>query len=91
MTKNELKLKISESAGISKVQAEAAINSMVGIITEALKDGDKVTLTGFGTFEVRERAARTCRDPRTGESIEVNAAKAPAFKASNTLKQAINK
>ena len=90
MNKTELIAAVAERAGLSKKDAEAAVNAFTEAVTAALKDGDKVQLVGFGTFEVRERAARFGRDPRTGESMEIAASKAPAFKAGQGLKDAVN-
>ena len=89
MTKVELIAAVANDANLTKKDAEAAVNSALNAITAALKDGDKVTLVGFGTFEVRERAARQGRNPHTGETIEIAAAKAPAFKPGKALKDAI--
>lgn len=91
MNKTELVEKVAESAGLTKTQADDAVNAFVETIKDVLKDGDKITLKGFGTFEVRERAARTGRNPRTGEMVEIAASKTPAFKASSALKKEINK
>lgn len=90
MNKSELIAAVSEKANLSKKDADAAVKAVVDSITEALVEGDKVQLVGFGTFEVRERAARFGRDPRTGESMEIAASKAPAFKAGQGLKDAVN-
>ena len=90
MNKTELVEKVAESAGVTKTQAEAAINAFVETITDGLKAGDKITLKGFGTFEVRQRDAREGRNPRTGETMTIAASKAPAFKASSALKNVIN-
>ena len=90
MNKTELVEKVAESAGLTKTQAEAAINAFVETITDGLKAGDKITLKGFGTFEVRQREAREGRNPRTGETMTIAASKAPAFKASSALKTVIN-
>ena len=90
MNKTELVEKVAESAGLTKTQAEAAINAFVETITDGLKAGDKITLKGFGTFEVRPREAREGRNPRTGETMTIAASKAPAFKASSALKNVIN-
>ena len=90
MNKTELVEKVAESAGLTKTQAEAAINAFVETITDGLKAGDKITLKGFGTFEVRQREAREGRNPRTGETMTIAASKAPAFKASSALKNVIN-
>ena len=91
MNKTELVEKVAESAGLTKTQAEAAINAFVETITDGLKAGDKITLKGFGTFEVRQREAREGRNPRTGETMTIAASKAPAFKSSSALKNAVNK
>ena len=90
MNKTELVEKVAESPGLTKTQAEAAINAFVETITDGLKAGDKITLKGFGTFEVRQREAREGRNPRTGETMTIAASKAPAFKASSALKNVIN-
>ncbi len=89
MNKGELIEKVASTADLTKVQAEAAVNALVSTLVDALKAGDKVTLKGLGTFEVRERSARSGRNPSTGETIEIPASKAPAFKASSTLKAAV--
>ena len=91
MKKNELVEKVAEGASLTKTDAERAINALVSAVSEALVEGDKVTLKGLGTFEVRDRIARTGRNPRTHETIEIPASKVPAFKASSTLKDAVNK
>lgn len=91
MNKTELIASVAESAAISKKDAEKAVNAVVSTISSALVEGDKVQLVGFGTFEVRERGARTGKNPRTGEVIEIAASKAPAFKAGRLLKEAVNK
>ncbi len=91
MNKTELVAAVAAKAELSKKDAEAAVAAVVASITDALADGDKVSLVGFGTFEVRERAARTGQNPRTGEKIKIKAAKAPAFKAGKALKDAVNK
>ena len=91
MKKNELVEKVAEGASLTKADAERAINALVNAVSEALVDGDKVALKGLGTFVVRERKARTGINPRTRETIEIAASKVPAFKASSTLKDAVNK
>lgn len=91
MNKTELVAAVAAKAELSKKDAEAAVAAVVSAITEALADGDKVSLVGFGTFDVRERAARDGQNPRTGEKIKIEAAKAPAFKAGKALKEAVNK
>jgi len=81
MNKVTLISKIAEKSGLSKKQAEVALAAFIDSVTEALKEGDKVQLMGFGTFEIKERGARTGRNPATGETIDIPASKAPAFKA----------
>ena len=90
MNKVTLVAKIAEKSGLSKKQAELALGAFIDSVTEALKEGDKVQLMGFGTFEVRERGARTGRDPRTNQEIQIPASKAPAFKAGKALKDTVN-
>ncbi|MCI9258312.1 HU family DNA-binding protein [Oscillospiraceae bacterium 42-9] len=90
MNKSELIAEVAEKTGLTKKDAEAAVKAVTDTITDAMIQGDKVQLVGFGTFEVRERAARFGRDPRTGESMEIAASKAPAFKAGQGLKDAVN-
>ena len=90
MNKSELVSKIAKSADLNNKQAEAALNAFTNSVTKALASGDKVPLIGFGTFDVKERAARTGRNPRTGESIDIAACKIPSFKAGNVLKEAVN-
>ena len=89
MTKVELIAAVAEKANLTKKDAEAAVNGALDVITESLKQGEKVQLVGFGTFEVRERGARTGRDPRTNQEIQIPASKAPAFKAGKALKDAV--
>ena len=91
MNKTELVAAVAEKIGMTKKDAERVINATTETITEALCKGDKVSVSGFGIFEVKTRAARTGRNPRTNETIEIPAAKLPAFKASKTLKDAIAK
>ena len=86
MNKATLIALMAEKSELSKKQAEAALNAFTDTITEALKTGDKVQLMGFGTFEIKERPARTGRKPSTGESIEIPAKKSPAFKAGKGFK-----
>lgn len=90
MNKSQLIDKIAADAELSKAAAGRALDSMVDAVTEALKKGDQVALVGFGTFSVRERAARTGRNPQTGQTIQIAAAKVPAFKAGKALKDAVN-
>ena len=89
MNKAELIANVAASADISKKDAEKAINALIENITDALKKGDKVQLVGFGTFEVRERAARVGRTPQTKAEIKIPASKIPAFKVGKALKDAI--
>ena len=89
MNKTELVSAMAEQAGISKKDAEKALTAFTNIVADTLVDGDKVSITGFGTFEVVERAARTGRNPQTGESIQIKASKSPKFKASKVLKDAV--
>lgn len=91
MNKTELIAEVAAKAEITKKDADAAVTAVIDTITEALVNGDKVQLVGFGTFEVRERSARTGRDPRTNKAIEIPASKAPAFKAGKALKDSVNK
>ncbi|WNZ57959.1 HU family DNA-binding protein [Microbulbifer sp. EKSA008] len=90
VNKSELIEAIAASADIPKAAAGRALDAMVDSITDALKKGDQVALVGFGTFAVKERAARTGRNPRTGDPIEIAAAKIPNFKAGKALKDAVN-
>ena len=90
MNKTELSEAVADSFGGQKAMGAAAVDAVFGAIEEALKEGDRVQVTGFGTFEVRERSARTGRNPRTGEPVQIPASKAPAFKASKNLKEAVN-
>ena len=91
MNKSELIAAVAEKAQLSKKDAEKAVGAVVAAVTDALVDGDKVQLVGFGTFEVRARDARTGKNPRTGEVIKIAASKVPAFKAGKALKDAVNK
>jgi DNA-binding protein HU-beta len=90
MNKSDLIDNVAEAADISKVAAGKAVDAFVNAITKALKKNDEVTLIGFGTFSVRKRAARTGRNPRTGETITIKAAKIPVFKPGKTLKDAVD-
>jgi len=91
MNKAELIAQLAEDAGITKVQANAALDSFVDTVTKTLKKGDKVTLVGFGTFSVSKRAARTGRNPQTGEAIKIKAKKVAKFKPGATLAKTVNK
>lgn len=90
MNKTQLIDAVAAKANIKKKDAEAAVNAVTAAIADALKAGDKVQLVGFGTFEVRERAAREGRNPKTGEKIVIAASKTPAFSAGKALKDSIN-
>lgn len=90
VNKSQLVDQIATDADISKAAAGRALDSFIESVTGALKDGDSVALVGFGTFSVRERAARTGRNPQTGESIEIAAANIPSFKVGKALKDAVN-
>lgn len=89
MNKADLVSHVAENAGISKAAATAAVDAVLGGVTDTLKNGGSVSLVGFGTFSVAERAARTARNPRTGDTINVPASKAPKFKAGKALKDAV--
>lgn len=86
MNKTELVAAVATKAELSKKDADAAVKAVIDAVTEALKDGEKVALVGFGTFEVKTRAARTGKNPRTGEVINIPEAKVPSFKAGSALK-----
>ncbi|MBN8411354.1 HU family DNA-binding protein [Halomonas denitrificans] len=90
MNKSELIDAIAASADIPKAAASRALDAMVESVTETLKKGDSVSLVGFGTFSVKDRAARTGRNPQTGQPIEISAAKVPSFKAGKALKDSVN-
>ena len=89
MNKAELIQAVAAKSGLSKKDAEVALTAVIDSVTEALKAGDKVSLVGFGTFAVKARAARTGKNPQTGEEIQIAASKAPAFTAGKALKDAI--
>ena len=91
MNKSDLIAAIAAKTGDTKKNAEASVNAFVEVITEALVKGDKVQLVGFGSFEVRKRAARKGRNPQTKEEIKIPASKAPVFKAGKALKDVVNK
>ena len=90
MNKAELIAAIAAKTGDTKKGAEASVNAFVDVVTEALTEGDKVQLVGFGSFEVRKRAARKGRNPQTKEEIKIPASKAPVFKAGKALKDLVN-
>lgn len=91
MNKSELIAAIAAKTGETKKDAEATLNAFVDVVTEALVKGEKVQLVGFGSFEVRKRAARKGRNPQTKEEIKIPASKAPVFKAGKALKELVNK
>lgn len=90
MNKTDLIDAVAEDTGLSKADASRAVDAVFDSVAGALKKGDKVSLVGFGTFLVRERAARQGRNPKTGETITIAAGKSPAFKAGKGLKDAVN-
>ena len=91
MNKTQLIAEIAEKSELTKVQAKAALEQILASVTDSLKDGEPVQLIGFGTFKVSHRAARTGRNPQTGEDIQINAANVPAFVAGKALKESVNK
>lgn len=90
MKKTEFVEAVADEAGITKTDASAVVDAVLNVITDTLKSGDQVTLTGFGSFLVRKRDARTGRNPRTGDTIQIKASKVPSFKAGKALKDALN-
>ena len=90
MNKTELINAIAEESGLTKADATRAFDATLSSVTKALTDGDSISLIGFGTFSVKERSARTGRNPQTGEAIQIKASKIPSFKAGKTLKDAVN-
>ena len=91
MNKTQLRDAVADHASLTNAQADAALEAVLTSITNAVADGDKVTLPGFGTFEARKREARTGRNPQTGEEMQIAASTAPAFKAGSAFKAAVNK
>ena len=91
MNKTELVAAIADKAGIAKKDAEKALSAFLDTVAEELKKGEKIALVGFGTFEVRERAARTGNNPQTKQTIKIAASKSPVFKAGKALKNSISK
>ena len=91
MTKAELIVKVAEDAKLTRKDAEQAVNSVLSAVAASLAEGEKVSIAGFGVFEVRERAEHTGRNPRTGESMTIAASKVPSFKAGKALKDAVAK
>lgn len=90
MNKTELISAVAEKAEISKKDSEKALKAFIDVVTDELKNGEKIQLVGFGTFEVSERAAREGRNPQTGKTMKIAACKAPKFKAGKALKDAVN-
>lgn len=90
LTKTDLIDQLADKTGMTKAEAKGALDGLVDLLSDHLKKGNKVQLTGFGTFEVRDRKAREGRNPSTGETIQIAASKAPAFKAGKALKDAVN-
>ena len=90
MNKAEFISAVSDAANLTKVDGGKAVEAFIEVVKKALKKGDSVALVGFGTFIVRKRAARTGRNPRTGQQIKIKASKNPSFKAGKALKDAIN-
>lgn len=91
MNKSEFIQAMAEKSGLTVKDATAALNATLEVIQESLQKGESVSLVGFGTFEVKERAARTGRNPQTKQPIEIPASKAPSFKAGKPLKEAVNR
>lgn len=90
MNKSELCAAIAAKTGLTKKDAEKFTGAFVETVVESMKTGDRVQIVGFGSFEVRNRPARTARNPRTGESISISESKAPVFKAGKTLRESLN-
>ncbi|MBQ8849960.1 MAG: HU family DNA-binding protein [Clostridia bacterium] len=90
MNKTQFVEAVAQKSGMNKREAEAAVNAMTAVIADTLKAGEKVQLIGFGTFEVKTRAERTGRNPKTGEAITIAASKTPSFSAGKALKDSIN-
>jgi DNA-binding protein HU-beta len=90
VNKNDLVDAVAERTGLAKSDAARAVEAVLGTVTETLQKGDQVALSGFGTFVAKARAARTGRNPRTGEAIAIPASRVPAFKAGKALKDALN-
>jgi DNA-binding protein HU-beta len=90
MNKSELAEAVAEAANLTKADGARALDAVIDSVTAALKSGDTVSLVGFGTFQVKARAARAGRNPRTGETIQIKASNVPSFKAGKGLKDAVN-
>ena len=91
MNRAELIQSVVTKSGLKRIEAERAVGAVLDVIQDALSRGDKVVLTGFGSWEVRDRSARTGRNPQTGEEIEIAATRVPVFKAGKTLREAVHK
>ena len=91
MNKTQFISAVQKKAGVDGKTADACVKAAIDVIEGALKKGEKVQITGFGTFDVRKRKARTGKNPRTGEAVKIKASKSPAFKPGQTLKDAVNK
>ncbi|MBQ7699729.1 MAG: HU family DNA-binding protein [Clostridia bacterium] len=91
MNKTQFISAVAKKAAVDAKTADACVNAVIAVVEASLKKGEKVQITGFGTFDVRKRSARTGKNPRTGEAVKIKASKAPAFKAGQTLKNAVNK
>ena len=91
MNKGELVAALAAKTEMTKKESEAALNGIIDVIAESMAKGEKVQLSGFGTFEAKNRPARVARNPRTGDSVKIEACKAPVFKAGKALKDAVNK
>ena len=89
MNRKELIDALADKMGTTKMDTDRALSALLEVITDTLKKGDSISLVGFGSFEVRKRAARTGRNPKTGEELKIKASKVPAFKAGSTLKAAV--
>ncbi len=90
MNKAELVSALAQKTGLTKKDADKALAAFVDVVTDALKNGEKVQIVGFGTFDVKERPARTARNPRTGEEIKIDASKTAGFKVGKALKDSVN-
>ncbi|MCD8001723.1 MAG: HU family DNA-binding protein [Oscillospiraceae bacterium] len=90
MTKAEFVEQVAAESGLNKKQTDEAVKATLKVLTDVMAAGDKVSFPGFGSFEVRERAAREGKNPRTGETVQIAACKVPAFKAGKSLKDAVN-
>lgn len=91
MNKTELIERLAERCGVSRSEAQRVLDGLIEIVTDCLRHGEDVTLTGFGTFHVKQRAARTGRNPRTGETVSIPASRTPGFKVGKTFKDALSR